>query len=115
MTILNNQRKRERRRFLRVKAPVYYRYPKIAEKRKQVSNVSLAGVRICSDNCLFVNQRLELLFFLPSGFSIEALARVVWTKELPPGAEAIYDVGLEFIHLPEKALKKLQAVLTYQS
>lgn len=107
----SNKSKTERRRFPRVMAPVYYRVAKSSTLREQVSNISLGGVRIYSDERIDEGERLELEFFLPSGSSVEAIARVVWIKELPPKAGALYDVGLEFIDLSDEAVEVLKAVL----
>ena len=40
-----------------------------------------------------------------------AIARVVWIKALPPGSDALYDVGLDFINLPAKAMNELKFIL----
>lgn len=103
--------KTERRRFPRVMAPVFYRAPRILTKKRRVSNISVAGVRIYSDEYLKEGERLELKFFLPSGLTFEAIARVAWIKELPPGSEVVYDVGLEFLDLSDKMVKELKGVL----
>jgi hypothetical protein len=103
--------KTERRGFPRVMAPVFFRVPKIHGSKQRVSNLSLVGVRIYSDERLEVGERLELEFFLPDGTTVEASGRVVWTRDMPEGAEAVYDVGLEFIGLSENAVKKLKTVL----
>ena len=93
-------------------APVLCRMPeqKVSEGRR-VSNLSLGGVRIYSDERLEVGQELELEFLLPSGSNLEARARVVWIKELPPGSQGVYDVGLEFVALPKKARRELRLIL----
>ncbi len=109
--IKKNKQRIERRRFPRVMAPVFYRIPKMQRDMQHVSNLSLGGVRIYSNERLDVGQILELEFSLPNGSLVEAKARVVWIKELPPGSIELYDVGMEFFLLPEKALKKIQAVL----
>ena len=101
----------EKRRFPRVMAPVFYRMPRILTGKRRVSNLSLVGVRIYSDERLDVGERLELEFFLPEGTTVEALGRVVWIKEMPPREEAVYDVGLEFVELSEDAIKKIKTVL----
>jgi hypothetical protein len=103
--------KQERRRLPRVMAPVYYRSPRIFTPKRKVSDISLSGVRIYSDKYLPEGKRLEIEFFLPSGYTVEAIAKVVWVNELPPGSEALYDVGLEFIRLPEMAVEELKSVL----
>jgi hypothetical protein len=92
-------------------APVYYRIPRTLSRKQRVSNLSSGGVRIYSDERLDISQELDLEFFLPKGSVVRAKARVVWTKELPPGSAALYDVGMEFISLSEKTRKDLEAVL----
>jgi len=76
-----------------------------------VQNLSLGGVRICSDQDLDIGQTLELELFLPNGITIEAAARVVWIKTQQPGSKGLYDVGMEFTNLSEVALMELDSVL----
>lgn len=109
--IERNESTQDRRRFPRVKAPVYYRPASILKARHRITNISLGGLRIYSDERLKEGKRLEIELFLPSGHSVEAIARVVWIKELPPDSKAHYDVGLEFISLPPNALQELKSVL----
>jgi hypothetical protein len=104
-------KKIERRRFPRVMTPVFYRVPRILTAKHPVLNLSLVGVRIYSDERLDVGERLDLEFFLPEGTTVEAMGRVVWIKEMSPGEEALYDVGLEFVELSEDTLEKLKTVL----
>jgi len=92
-------------------APIFYRTPRIFSRKRRIANISLGGVRIYSDEDLKVGKRLELEFFLPDGNSIRALARVVWTETLPSDADAVYDIGLEFIELSEVAMNELKKVL----
>jgi len=111
----NDNPRTERRRFPRVMAPVFYRAPKIFTRKKKVTNISLAGVRIYSDEQLKEGEQLELEFFLPDGASLTAVGRVVWINELPPDYEALYDVGLEFTSFSEEAVDRLKSVLKIQS
>lgn len=92
-------------------APVFYRVPRILTPKQRVSNISLVGVRIYSDELLDVGERLELEFFLPDGTTAESIGRIVWIKEMPEGAEALYDVGLEFVKLSEDTIEKIKTVL----
>ena len=101
----------ERRRFPRVMAPIFYRTPRIFSPKRRITNISSGGVRIYSDEQLKPGKRLEIEFFLPNGISIVAIARVVWIEELPAGAEARYDVGLEFLDLPPETIKELGGIL----
>lgn len=92
-------------------APVLYRSARLRTGKKHVSNLSLVGVRIYSDEWLDEGERLELEFFLPDGQSVEAIGKVVWIKEMPPEAEAVFDVGMEFVELGEDAIEKLRRML----
>jgi len=107
----SSRQTKERRRFPRVMAPVLYRIHRKPAKRQRVSNLSLGGVRIHSDEYLDIGQELDLEFFLPNGSVLKAKAQVVWIKELPPGSKGVYDVGLEFAALPKKAKRELELVL----
>jgi len=101
----------DRRRFPRVKAPVYYRPTSVFGTSSQAANISLAGVRIYSNKPFKKGQALEIELLLPSGNSLKAIVRIVWISALPPGSEALYDVGLEFLNIADDVISKLQFVL----
>ena len=101
----------EKRRYPRVIAPVFFRAPKHSSPKRRVSDLSLGGVRIYSDEQLDVGERLELEFFLPDGQTIKAMAKVAWIKDMPEEADALYDVGMEFVEMSESATEKLKKVL----
>ena len=107
----DNDSPEERRRFPRLSSQVYYRIGKSKSLRQRVSNISMGGVRIYSDERLEIDEEVELELFFPNGSSGRGLARVVWIKELPPDSGASYDVGLEFLNLPKEAAKELAEVL----
>ena len=111
----SDKNKDERRRFYRIDAPVYYRNPRIFSRKRQISNISLAGIRIFSDEPLEENNRFEIEIFLPNKQSITANVRVVWIKELPPDIDALYDVGLEFISLTDYAWNELSTIFNSNS
>jgi hypothetical protein len=77
-----------------------------------VSNISLGGVRIFSDEYIKVGKRLEIEFFLPNGFSVTALSKVVWIEEQRSDENGLYEVGLEFIEIQPHALQELEKVLS---
>ena len=106
---------KDRRRFPRLSSQVYYRIGKSQSLRQRVSNISLGGVRIYSDERLDVGEQVELELHFSSGYSGKGSARVVWIKELPPDSGASYDVGLEFIEFPEEAIKELTELLEDKS
>jgi c-di-GMP-binding flagellar brake protein YcgR len=111
----SDKNKSERRRFYRIDAPVYYRDPRIFSRKRQISNISLAGIRIFSDDPLKKNDRFEIEIFLPSKQSIVANVRIVWIKELPPDFDSLYDVGLEFISLSDNAWNELNTIINSDS
>ena len=108
----------QRRRHPRLKAPILYNPPRffgparIVSQKRQISDISIGGVRIYSDEQLMEGKGLQLELFLPLKQAIRATARIVWVKKLPPGSEARYDVGLEFMHLPLPAMDELKSMLT---
>ena len=107
----SNKSNTERRQYPRVMASVFYKAPEHLSPKRRVSDLSLGGVRIYSDERLNMEGRLELEFFLPDGSTVKATAKVAWIKEMPEGAEALYDVGMELIELSKAAIEKLKTVL----
>ncbi len=101
----------DRRRFPRVKAPVYYRPAGAFETSSQAANISLAGLRIYSNKPFKKGQAMEIELLLPSGDSLKAIVKVVWINALPPGSEALYDVGLEFLNIADDVIPKLKFVM----
>jgi c-di-GMP-binding flagellar brake protein YcgR len=107
----------QRRRHPRLRAPVsyspprFYGPPRIVSQKRPISDISLGGARIFSDEPLLEGKGLQFELFLPLKKAVTASARVVWVKELPPGSEARYDVGLEFIYLPPPAMDELRTIL----
>ena len=101
----------ERRRFPRLKVPVLFRTAKVEEEKSPTANLGLGGVRIYSNRYLKKGNKLEIELCFPKGNSIVATVRVVWTKVLPSGSDAAFDIGLEFIKLPSAAMEELKEVL----
>ena len=105
----------DKRRFPRVKAPVLWRPIRVLGPKRRISNISLAGVRIYSDEHLKEGDQLEIELFLPNGQTVIATARVVWIRRLTPDKDARFDVGLEFTSLPDNATQELKYVLDTES
>ncbi len=103
----------ERRRYRRIRAPLYCRPAgmQFLARQHQAVDVSLGGVRIYSDDPLKVGELLKLEFFLPDQKPVTYTAEVVWIEPLPTGAPARFDVGLKFLHLEPAALSMLVSVL----
>ncbi|MFP2912406.1 PilZ domain-containing protein [Pyxidicoccus sp. 3LFB2] len=104
----------ERRRFPRLAAPLYARparLRRVDHKQQQVLDASLGGIRIYSDDEYKVNSPLELDLFLKDGTSLRCDARVAWTKPVPKGVDARFEVGLAFTDVSDDVLEKLKTVL----
>lgn len=101
----------ERRRFPRLNVPVLFRAAKMEEDASPTYNLGLGGVRIFSNRYVKKGKQMEIELCFPEGNSVVATVRVVWTKVLPEGSDAAFDVGLEFINLPPSAIDELKGVL----
>jgi c-di-GMP-binding flagellar brake protein YcgR len=104
----------ERRRFRRVEADILYRSPRLAPRKRPIHDISLGGVRISCDEELPANTQLEMEFFLPNGYALAAIARVVWIRKRPEGSESPFEAGLEFMHLNPDAAHELEKFLEVQ-
>jgi len=62
-------KKEDRRKYSRLNPPIYYRVARSKDLRQRVSNISLGGVRIYSDERFDEGESVELEFFLPGGHS----------------------------------------------
>jgi len=113
------QQEDERRKFRRLKAPVFYRPVGLSllkrlrgkDVRERAVDISLGGVRIYSDDELKVGSRLELDLFLPDDTTLATKAVVVWVHELPSGGPAKYDVGVRFDEMDDADHQRLSHVL----
>jgi len=102
----------DRRRFRRIRAPIYCRPAgvKLLQKRAPI-DVSLGGVRIFSDERFRIGETLKLEVFVTDAGPVTFTAEVVWTTDLPPDSPAKFDVGLKFTQLDPAAVKLLSEVL----
>ena len=101
-----------RRRFPRVKAPIFFQTPRIRDEQRPVLDVSLGGLRVYSDDPFEVGERIQLELLLPpDGVEVSALTRVAWVRRLPEGSPAIYDVGFELLIVDGDGLKHLGRAL----
>lgn len=100
-----------RRKYPRFKAPILYRSAPFFSRRKPSVNIGLGGIRIYSDDELKMGKRLELELMLPDDTLLTCMAKVVWQKELPEDAEARYDIGLQFLDMPDDGVERLSSVL----
>ena len=83
----------------------------VVAKFSRTVNMSLGGARVFSDDRLKLGTKLYIELLPDPDSSVQVLARVVWIDELPAGAPARYDVGLEFLDVPEEMISRLAAIL----
>jgi hypothetical protein len=88
-----------------------WRSPGLAVKLSRTVNVSMGGARVFSDDRMKVGSKLNLELLPDPDTSVQVLARVAWIDELEDGAPARYDVGLEFLDVPEEMVSRLAAIL----
>jgi c-di-GMP-binding flagellar brake protein YcgR len=88
-----------------------WRSPTLVTRLRTV-DVSPGGARVYSDDRLEVGQKLELDLQVTKERLVSVLARVVWVDELPAGGPAKYDIGLEFLDVPEQLRNRLSQWLT---
>jgi hypothetical protein len=87
-----------------------WRSPGMVEKLRTV-NMSLGGARVYSDDRLKLGTKLHLELLAGPDSTVQVLARVVWIDELGDAGPARYDVGLEFLDVPEEMTSRLAAIL----
>ena len=95
----------ERRKFSRVRAPIYCRPARRRLGRRKVVDMSAGGLRVYSDEAFKKGARMEIDLFPPDGEGdfVTCLAEVVWIREIPGGDPANYDVGLQYLDVPPEA------------
>jgi hypothetical protein len=110
--LTDNKDRQERRRYPRLRAPVYCRpVGPSAGQGGQPVDLSLGGVRVYSDNPIEPGRRLEVELQLPDASTLTLLSEVVWIQELPEGAPASFDIGLQFLDLTPEDVEALETVL----
>lgn len=104
---------RERRRYSRVGAPVFYRPAGLPfmHHRYNTRDISLGGMRVFSDESVAVGSRLEIDVMLPDDSAVRCWATVVWTDDLDFDAKARFEIGLRFTDMAEPDIQRLASVL----
>jgi hypothetical protein len=88
-----------------------WRSPGVVANFSKTQNMSLGGARVFSDDRLKINTRLNLELLSGRDSTVQVLARVAWIDELDKDAPARFDVGLEFLDVPEEMMSRLAAIL----
>jgi hypothetical protein len=101
----------DRRIYPRLKVPMLWRSPGLIAKLSRTVNVSMGGARVFSDERMKIGSKLNLELMPEPETSVQVLARVAWIDELPEDSPAKFDVGLEFLDVPEEMISRLAAIL----
>jgi PilZ domain len=106
----------ERRLFPRINASVVWRPAglRIVHHQRRVQDLSLAGMRVRSDEVFWLGQRLECEV-LPSNQGlgpIRVWGRVAWVAEAAPATGARFEVGIQFTDLADTDVRNLAALLS---
>jgi len=88
-----------------------WRSPGLAAKFSRTVNVSMGGARVFSDDPMKIGAKVNLELLPDPDTSVQVLARVAWIDKLGDGAPARFDVGLEFLDVPEEMVSRLAAIL----
>jgi hypothetical protein len=88
-----------------------WRSPGVAANLSRTVNMSLGGARVFSDERLRIGTRLHVELLAAADNIIKVLARVVWIDELDAGSPARFDVGLEFLDVPNEMMSRLAVLL----
>ena len=106
----------EKRRFQRVgiQLPLKFRETMVQPpvyRGAQVRDVSLGGVRFCTENFIPRDTSLIVEFHLPDNLrAIRAISKVSWLKSLPSGHR--FEIGSEFVEMTASERDLLEARLS---
>ena len=81
--------------------------------RRKVVDLSLGGMRVYSDEPFERGDRMEIdLFVADDDNMITCLAEVVWVRSMDEGQPAGYDVGLQFLDVPQRGRAIIERLLS---
>jgi hypothetical protein len=107
----NNEPYNKRRLFPRFKIPAYFRPAHPFGQKQEIQDIGLGGMRVYGNRPLRLGKEMDIKLFLPNGKTMDARARISWVNTLPPGSDALYDIGYEFIELPPETHQELKSLL----
>jgi c-di-GMP-binding flagellar brake protein YcgR len=113
VTVISGDISDNRRRFPRIKAPVFYRPagPAFLHHRRATIDVGLGGMRVYSDEVLEVGARVELELLIGQELTVRCWARIAWVETLPSDSGAVYDMGVEFTDIADSDNEVLRTAL----
>jgi PilZ domain len=103
----------DRRRYMRVKAPILSRPVGVVEqvRPRHVRDISHGGIRTYADESMPRGRRLEIELIFPDSTSATLLVQVAWTAPLPEGSPAKYELGLQILEARPEDLARIARVL----
>ena len=101
----------KRRLFPRFKVETYFRPSHPFAQKQQILDIGLGGMRVYGNKAPRVGKEMDIKLFLPNEKIIDVRVRIAWVNALPPGSEAPYDIGYEFVDLSPEMLKEIKAML----
>jgi c-di-GMP-binding flagellar brake protein YcgR len=73
-----------------------------------VKKISLGGMLIESESPLEIEERIPMEIILPGDIHIKFLGRIASSLKVSEVGTSRYNIGIEFIEMPEEDKKKLQ-------
>ncbi len=94
----------ERRKYIRIPEKFGISYNVVPVKtsgQQTTSDISQGGIKFLVNQFIPKDSRLKVkIAFNETNVTIEALVKVIWSKELPYSGS--YEIGVRFIEIPQK-------------
>lgn len=101
----------KRRLFPRFKVETYFRPSHPFGQKQQILDIGLGGMRVHGNKPIRLGKEMDIKLFLPNEKIMYVRVRIAWVNTLPPGSEALYDIGYEFIKLSPETHGELKSML----
>lgn len=74
----------------------------------EVINISLGGMLISSESPLEIEERIPMEILLPGDTQMKFMGRIASRLKVREEGDSRYDVGIEFVEMPDEEMMKLQ-------
>ena len=99
----------ERRKYIRIPEHsqiIYKVIPEEKAREHQIRDISQGGIKFLVNKFIPKGSHLRIKITFPKTFfTIEALVELMWVREVPSIEQ--YEVGVQFIDIPPKAIEHL--------
>ncbi len=99
------------RKYPRLKANIRYRPTQLIGRKHPAPNISLGGMRIFSNTHFKKGEIINIELSFPDEQKTIVLAKVAWVDSYPEDSDFVYELGIEFIHIPNFSLDVLKLEL----